>query len=155
MCPSAPRVCSEPGGQKPVLSLSLDLIVYTVCFLFCFVVVRQYRPLSPYPSWCILDSNSVPQPWWTKPLVCRMIPQDISNQLGLMTHILLFKTVVNSLFYVFFSHGRSGKYYQAKIQCPLIIQILSKLLIFKAILKKQQRSNSFPVCMHGLGIKEH
>ena len=26
MCPSAPRVCSEPGGQKPVLSLSLDLI---------------------------------------------------------------------------------------------------------------------------------
>ena len=26
MCPSASRVCSEPGGQKPVLSLSLDLI---------------------------------------------------------------------------------------------------------------------------------
>ena len=26
MWPSAPRVCSEPGGQKPVLSLSLDLI---------------------------------------------------------------------------------------------------------------------------------
>ena len=26
MCPSAPRVCSEPGGQKPVLSFSLDLI---------------------------------------------------------------------------------------------------------------------------------
>ena len=26
MCPSAPRVCNEPGGQKPVLSLSLDLI---------------------------------------------------------------------------------------------------------------------------------
>ena len=26
MCPSAPRVCSEPGGQKPELSLSLDLI---------------------------------------------------------------------------------------------------------------------------------
>ena len=26
MCPSAPRVCSEPGGQKPVLALSLDLI---------------------------------------------------------------------------------------------------------------------------------
>ena len=26
MCPSAPMVCSEPGGQKPVLSLSLDLI---------------------------------------------------------------------------------------------------------------------------------
>ena len=27
MCPSAPRVCSEPGGQRPVLSLSLNLIV--------------------------------------------------------------------------------------------------------------------------------
>ena len=27
MCPSAPRVCNEPGGQKPVLSLSLDRIV--------------------------------------------------------------------------------------------------------------------------------
>ena len=26
MCPSAPRVCIEPGGQKPLLSLSLDLI---------------------------------------------------------------------------------------------------------------------------------
>ena len=26
MCPSALRVCSEPGGQKPVLSLSLDRI---------------------------------------------------------------------------------------------------------------------------------
>ena len=27
MYPSAPRLCSEPGGQRPVLSLSLDLIV--------------------------------------------------------------------------------------------------------------------------------
>ena len=26
MCPSAPRACSEPGGQKLELSLSLDLI---------------------------------------------------------------------------------------------------------------------------------
>ena len=26
MCPSAPRVCSEPGGQKLVLPLSPDLI---------------------------------------------------------------------------------------------------------------------------------
>ena len=33
MCPSAPRVCSEPGGQKPVLSLSLDLI--RPCIGFC------------------------------------------------------------------------------------------------------------------------
>ena len=29
MCPSAPRVCSEPGDQKPVLSLSLDRIQFT------------------------------------------------------------------------------------------------------------------------------
>ena len=26
MCPSSPRACSEPGGQKPALSLSLDRI---------------------------------------------------------------------------------------------------------------------------------
>ena len=26
MCPSAPRVCSEPGGQRPVPWLSLDFI---------------------------------------------------------------------------------------------------------------------------------
>ena len=26
MCSSAPRVCNEPGGQKPVLSLALDRI---------------------------------------------------------------------------------------------------------------------------------
>ena len=26
MCPSAPKVCSKPDGQKPVLSLSLDRI---------------------------------------------------------------------------------------------------------------------------------
>ena len=26
MCPSAPNVYIEPGGQKPVLSLSLDII---------------------------------------------------------------------------------------------------------------------------------
>ena len=31
MCPSAPRVCCEPGGQKPVLSLSLDLIEECWC----------------------------------------------------------------------------------------------------------------------------
>ena len=34
MCPSAPRVCNEPGGQKPVLSLSLDRIVQSVVILF-------------------------------------------------------------------------------------------------------------------------
>ena len=29
MCPSASRVCSEPGGQKPVPSLSLDHVQFT------------------------------------------------------------------------------------------------------------------------------
>ena len=32
MCPSAPRVCSEPGVQKPLPSLSLDLIVTQLRF---------------------------------------------------------------------------------------------------------------------------
>ena len=41
MCPSAPRICSEPGGQKPVLSLSLDRIdmkshLYQNFIEFCF-----------------------------------------------------------------------------------------------------------------------
>ena len=44
MCPSAPRVWSEPGGQKPVLSLSLDLIIWTnVDFsshVFCGIHLR-------------------------------------------------------------------------------------------------------------------
>ena len=35
MCPSAPRVCSEPGGQKPVLSLSLDYIRVIPCGCWC------------------------------------------------------------------------------------------------------------------------
>ena len=49
MCPSAPRVCSEPGGQKPVLSLSLDLEKYTVpppplffLFVIFFVVIINH-----------------------------------------------------------------------------------------------------------------
>ena len=40
MCPSAPRVCSEPGGQKPVLSLSLDLIGK---------VEHRYTPYFAFP----------------------------------------------------------------------------------------------------------
>ena len=42
MCPSAPRVCSEPGGQEPALSLSLD---------------RIYRlPTPTHPVWsCTSD----------------------------------------------------------------------------------------------------
>ena len=30
MCSSAPRACSEPGGQKPVLSLSLNRITQSI-----------------------------------------------------------------------------------------------------------------------------
>ena len=42
MCPSAPRVCSEPGGQKPILSLSLDLIFCVLTFKnVCFFVEWQ------------------------------------------------------------------------------------------------------------------
>ena len=33
MCLSAPSVCSKPGGQKPVLSLSLDRIKHMLCGL--------------------------------------------------------------------------------------------------------------------------
>ena len=48
MCPSAPRVCSEPGGQKSVLSLSLDLIVTSQwsivprCFYGCFLITMAW-----------------------------------------------------------------------------------------------------------------
>ena len=57
MCPSAPRVCSEPGGQKPVLSLSLDRIriKYAVFLWYIFVVMLKiltnpsdfYLPIPP------------------------------------------------------------------------------------------------------------
>ena len=40
MCPSAPRVCSEPGGQKPVLSMSLDRII-NVCANFHVIWNRK------------------------------------------------------------------------------------------------------------------
>ena len=50
MCPSAPRVCSEPGDQKPVLSLSLDRIISRVCSGVVDVSKVAYRPReSPYP----------------------------------------------------------------------------------------------------------
>ena len=73
MCPSAPRVCSEPGGQKPVLSLSLDLIYWGVFhswdevdkpikteissdkqpqwhYLWLFFAWRDHGNMSPYPG---------------------------------------------------------------------------------------------------------
>ena len=43
MCSSAPRVCSEPGGQKPVLSMSLDRII-TVQTLLWFITRDPLRP---------------------------------------------------------------------------------------------------------------
>ena len=52
MCPSAPRVCSEPGGQKPVLSLSLDRIDNTK------------SPLVQELASCRLDDNH----WWPSSL---------------------------------------------------------------------------------------
>ena len=78
MCPSAPRVCSEPGGQKPVLSLSLDRIrghVYSIattdwpvdnrlklcsgCWLtLSFISMAKYKiavtPLLTHWSYCSL-----------------------------------------------------------------------------------------------------
>ena len=38
MCPSAPRVCSEPGGQRLVLSLSLDLIASLQPEILCLTL---------------------------------------------------------------------------------------------------------------------
>ena len=53
MCPSAHKVCSEPGGQKPVLSLSLDRIrdCVTECAKghWVFELVDQY--LMPVKPW--------------------------------------------------------------------------------------------------------
>ena len=44
MSPSAPRVCSQPGGQKPVLSLSLDCIAPAVLPSHGTVAGRDYLP---------------------------------------------------------------------------------------------------------------
>ena len=79
MCPSAPRVCSESGDQKPVLSLSLDLIggstpspghithmwgqyngvifwefklyiyIYIFMFLIQIKICAEYRDMLPRP----------------------------------------------------------------------------------------------------------
>ena len=50
MCPSAPRICSEPGGQKPVLSLSLDLnkvAAFLQHLLICSVKVSRLSMITP------------------------------------------------------------------------------------------------------------
>ena len=60
MCPSAPRVCSEPGGQKPVLSLSLDLI-------------DNKSVLVQVMTWCRTGSKPLPEPmltWFTDTYIC-------------------------------------------------------------------------------------
>ena len=45
MCLSAPRVCSEPGGQTPVLSLSLDLIHKRLEVVTRVVTVKYIFPI--------------------------------------------------------------------------------------------------------------
>ena len=44
MSPSAPRVCSQSGGQKPVLTLSLDSIAPAVLLSHGTVAGRDYLP---------------------------------------------------------------------------------------------------------------
>ena len=53
MCPSAPRVCSKPGGKKPVLSLSLDLIgmMPSGGWRFGFAFNKAFHN-SLFWSWC-------------------------------------------------------------------------------------------------------
>ena len=51
MCPSAPRVCSEPGGQKQVLSLSLDRITsYVLCGQNLYLLIL-YEHAQYFPGW--------------------------------------------------------------------------------------------------------
>ena len=73
MYPFAPRVCSEPGGQKQVLSLSLDLIsavllkpscdkVWCKSF-FCFFFTKdKYTDIFIFIYWMqcrTLDTNTI------------------------------------------------------------------------------------------------
>ena len=64
MCLSAPRVCSEPGGQKPVLSLSLDLIVFEIFrngFFFSDTTRFPWRRFSSQnSSFGLAESNTFP-----------------------------------------------------------------------------------------------
>ena len=63
MCPSAPRVCSEPGGQKPVLSLSLDLIrpslvqIITCHYLTQWCIIVNQTLINKLQSNCIQNSH--------------------------------------------------------------------------------------------------
>ena len=71
MCPSAPRVCSEPGGQKPVLSLSLDLIEGNLStpsmFLELFCLYKRAKkihttPPPPHPPPYTPTTTTTPRP---------------------------------------------------------------------------------------------
>ena len=86
MCPSAPRVCSEPGGQRPVLSLSLDLI-NNIPSLVQIMAWRRPgdKPLSEPMMISSLTHICVPRPQWVKvsnanssfskiqPIVCKTV----------------------------------------------------------------------------------
>ena len=56
MCPSAPRVCSEPGDQKPVLSLSLNRINLT-------------------------SASNCYRSWWYRPKISKINPRSEKNEI--------------------------------------------------------------------------
>ena len=51
MCPSAHRVCSEPGGQKPVLSLSLAFDLGHGYKLHLHKIMGYNCPSMPFLQW--------------------------------------------------------------------------------------------------------
>ena len=65
MCPSAPRVCSEPGGQKFVLSLSLDLIVA--------IILHIPPPGHNKLTWSRLLPHTCPMQVWRQALSACML----------------------------------------------------------------------------------
>ena len=62
MCPSAPRVCSEPGGQKPILSLYYCILAHEACVTaeanpnFVIMVLRSNETL-PCVEWVSFSGN--------------------------------------------------------------------------------------------------
>ena len=70
MCPSAPRVYSEPGGQKSVLSLSLDRIG---CSVKSFCWYHQHLAHLNHRA----DSRFAPSQWETV-----LLRNDVSHWLG-------------------------------------------------------------------------
>ena len=88
MCPSASRVCSEPGGQKPVLSLSLDRI---------WNVISRSQGVNPRLQWlsarpqylqCVNDGD-VLQSCTKKSICCReLLTGNYSVVYALSSHIV-------------------------------------------------------------------